>query len=135
MNSIFGHIIVTVMGRVVAGSWWWWWWWKWLGFIQRIQGFLLSLSLESAWWWWRWWCRSEALHDYWHSGQLCLFFKQFSSAYGILINRIQSLPIHTIIMRQLTNQCIELKLTEPPFLISNVLICFIFTKWLVIKEL
>lgn len=36
-------------------------------------------------------------------------------------------------MWQLTNQCIGLNMAEPPFLISNVLICFIFTKWLVIK--
>ena len=36
-------------------------------------------------------------------------------------------------MWQLTNQCIGLNMAEPPFLISNVLNCFIFTKWLVIK--
>ena len=106
------------MGRVVAGSWWWWWWWKWLGFIQRIQGFLLSLSLESAWWWWRWWCRSEALHDYRHSGQLCLYFKQFSSTYGVFLTEFNS-------SQESTNLCIGLNLTEPPFLISNVFICFI----------
>ena len=36
-------------------------------------------------------------------------------------------------MWQLTNQYIGLNMAEPPFLISNVLNCFIFTKWLVIK--